>query len=63
MNHIILLEPDIMEDPMLGARLAGFNDALTGNTFRLHQFTYNNSGLLDVIFNNLHNLSFGGIVV
>ena len=52
-----------MGDAAVAAELAGFNDRVMGDNFGLHQFTYNNSKLLELMFNNLHSLQFRGIVV
>ena len=45
-------------------RLASYTtNVADGNSFGLHHFTYNNPEFLEVMFNNLHNLQFEGIIV
>jgi hypothetical protein len=54
---------EIRQNATLRRILATKTSSADENTFGLHHFTYNNPDFLEVVFSNLHNLQFEGIVV
>lgn len=54
---------EINGNATLKAKLSEYTTAATQTSFGLQHFTYNNPYFLQLMFNNLHNLEFLGIVV
>ena len=63
---LLLLHAETNRDATLGEKLADFNrglNLLPDEEFGLQHFTYNNSGVLDIVFNGIKSLNFTGITV
>ena len=57
---------ELQSDEALGERLAKFNAELSlppGEQFGLQHFTYNNSGVVDLVFDAYEKTNFTGITV
>ena len=67
MHHMcILCSTELQNNNTLGEGLAKFNSELSlssGERFGLQHFTYNNSGVLDLVFDAIEKTNFTGITV
>lgn len=63
---ILIYSTELQSDETLGERLAQFNTELSLSSderFGLQHFTYNNSGVLDLVFDAIEKTNFTGITV